>query len=543
MNNKFIISIFLFSLLVHFISQNNYISPGIDGENIVGAFYLIPIHTPGYPLYSIISKLFAYLPFGNYGFRVIFASAVFISLTSVIIFIIMLKILYPKNLSNFNIYFSSFITVLLFNFSPTFLLHSITASVYSIFSFLISLQILLIINILQDNKTSSFKECSILYFLLGILFSYHPQIAIIIFLPLVYFSIVKNTVLHFFKFAFLFLLGFCITIFLPLRTTEIQSLILSYAENWQDFIKCFAKEEFSSYIKILNIKEYLLTILFFFYHLIKQATMFFIFFAITGLSIFDRKLLKFLILLFTFNIFIFAFFLKVPIEEYVYFERIWIPAFIIYFIFIGAGISKVISKFPTKYSVIVTLLLLFLFNSCIRHYFEIKKTTVITPSAYGKKNLSYMDKNSILFVNDVGFYYCLLYLQHVENIRKDISVVCCNYLPYYSYQKELQINQKIYVYLTDKEKKAPYCLRWGFYNWEVMLNLCNRIAQNNISNRPLYFIRDTIFEDIRIYKLQKLEKLYQCQSKESCLPMIKYKGKISNKKLNIYNIFKKVISL
>lgn len=533
----------MLSLLVHFISQNNYISPGIDGENIVGAFYLIPIHTPGYPLYSVISKLFTYIPVGNYGFRVIFTSFVFIAITSVIIFVIILKVLHFQNLSNFNMYFSSTAAVLLFNFSPTFLLHSITASVYSIFSFLISLQILLITNILLDNKTSSLRECFILSFLLGILFSYHPQIALIIFLPFVYFSIGKGSILHFCKFTFLFLLGFSCLIFLPLRATETQPVILSYAENWNNFIRCFAKEEFYSYIKILNIKEYLLTILFFSYHLIKQATVFFVLFAIVGLFACCGKLLKFLILLFIFNTFIFTIFLKVPIEEYVYFERIWIPAFIIYFIFIGAGISKIMSKFHTRYPVIVLMLLIFLFNSCARHYFEMKEITTVIPSVYGKKVLSALDKDSILFINDIGFYYCLLYLQHIENVRKDISVVCCNYLPYYPHRKELQINQKTFVYLTDSEKRSPYCLKWGFHNWSVMLNLCDRIANDNISRRSLYFIRDTIFEGIRIYKLQKIERLYHCYNRRSCLPMIRYKGKISKEELSIYKIFKKAISL
>lgn len=477
-------------------------------------------------------------------------SSFFIALSLVLLCIIISKLFFLDTAGYFDA-ISCVITMSLFTFSPTFLLHGITASIYPMFAFLILIIYFLALEI-NYHLRMNFNILLLLCFLSGIILSFYPSIWFQIFIPVFVFMNFKKyyNFFNFCKFILLFLLGFSISLFLPFRTTEKEILILSYASSFKDFLKIFFKTEFFSYIKIFSFSEYFLTLLFFIYHLIRQATVFLIIFAIIGFFILikvNKEITMLLVSISVFNTIIFAFLFKVPVEDYIYMERIWIPSFLIFFIFLGYGIAKILqSKHLIKKSIILTIILTLSFNSCFRHYFEIKEAGKITPYDYGKKILLSIGKDSILFINDIGFYYSLLYLQYVEKINMDIPVICCNYLNYNSYRKHLEKNKNIFVSIHQEEEKIPYTLKWGDFNWDLLLNLCNRVARDN-KDKNIFLLSEGVFDFMRINKEQKILKI-NTQSVTFCkdeviLPIKEYKGKISKKKITIYSIIKKVISL
>ncbi len=64
-----------------------------DSGELISVPYILGIcHPPGYPLYTILGKIFTFAPFGNIAFRVNLMSALFGALTIAIIFLIIAKL-------------------------------------------------------------------------------------------------------------------------------------------------------------------------------------------------------------------------------------------------------------------------------------------------------------------------------------------------------------------------------------------------------------------------------------------------------------------
>ena len=56
---------FLFTFLLYLFTLTPSLSAGDNGELTTAAYFLGVGHAPGYPFYTLMSKLFTYIPFGN----------------------------------------------------------------------------------------------------------------------------------------------------------------------------------------------------------------------------------------------------------------------------------------------------------------------------------------------------------------------------------------------------------------------------------------------------------------------------------------------
>ena len=122
------------------------ISPGDSGEFCASSVILALPHSPGYPLYCLIGKIFTVIiPFGNYAYRINCLSALFGALTvSVLGYVIM----------NITQYLLLSLSGLLLAFSSIFWYSSIQAEVFTLHAFFVVVFLLIVMKLTRDTSDS-----------------------------------------------------------------------------------------------------------------------------------------------------------------------------------------------------------------------------------------------------------------------------------------------------------------------------------------------------------------------------------------------------
>jgi hypothetical protein len=134
----------LTGLLVFTLTLNPHIGPG-DSGTIVTASYLMGInHPPGYPLYTILGKIFTYLPFGSVGFRVNFMNSVMTVFASLLFLHTFFRV--TRNT------FASLLAAGLFCFAPCIWQYAITAEVFPLNNLLIAALFHYLVLFVQSGK-------------------------------------------------------------------------------------------------------------------------------------------------------------------------------------------------------------------------------------------------------------------------------------------------------------------------------------------------------------------------------------------------------
>jgi hypothetical protein len=180
--HKYVIAIFLFlsSLFVYLLTLAPTISWGDSAEFITVAYTLGIAHPSGYPLYTMMGKLFTLLPIGSVAFRVNLMSAVIASLTVVIVFFVTNMITQSKR--------TGVLASLVLAFSFVFWAHAVRAEVYGLNALFLAIILLIII------KFDSSRNINLLYilaFVYGLSFTNHLM-TIILAVPIALFIIIRT---------------------------------------------------------------------------------------------------------------------------------------------------------------------------------------------------------------------------------------------------------------------------------------------------------------------------------------------------------------
>ncbi|MEW6007859.1 MAG: DUF2723 domain-containing protein [bacterium] len=131
---------YIFGILVFFVSFGVYLhtlTPTIgfhdSGELITCAYTLGIAHPPGYPLYTLLGKVFITLiPFGNIAFRMNMESALFASLCVMMVYFITLKVSGRAEERKNGRIISSVVASLILAFSATFWEQAVIAEKYTL---------------------------------------------------------------------------------------------------------------------------------------------------------------------------------------------------------------------------------------------------------------------------------------------------------------------------------------------------------------------------------------------------------------------------
>ena len=428
-----------------------------DSPELAASAYTLGIaHPSGYPLYTLIGKLFTYFPFGTVAYRLNLMSAFFAALAVTLVYLIALKLAKSRVVG--------IISSLTFAFSYTFWSQATIAEVYTLNAFFVAILILLLL------KWKESFDSRLLYafcFLFGLGLTNHLTLILILPASLYFvFSNRKNAVLqpkNLCIMALLFAVGLLLYFYLPLRALHQPFM------NWGNPItikSLFEHITGSGYRHYFMPAFAMYNLKFALYFLLLQfpLTLGFSLVAFVMKWKTDRNSLIFLALIAISNITYNVFYSIHDIIVY------YIPAYLIISIFMGAGLKLAIDfllriwqKRINYYAllgiafilIMLNVLMLFnqhestqrTFNAADERYRPLIYTELFpqgvdrhsfnATDAYASFVLKIAKPNAIIVGNSDEAIFPLLYSQAVEGKRKDVIVIYANMLtsaPWYAEQ-------------------------------------------------------------------------------------------------------------
>jgi tetratricopeptide (TPR) repeat protein len=146
---------------------------------VVGPYTLGVLHPPGYPLYTLIGKLFTYLPFSNFAFRMNIMAMLF-SILALVIYFRTLSIIFKNETA-------AALSVLILAFSPLYWEYSIVAEVFGLNNLIVSLMFYIII---KWGETRDNRLLYLFSFVFGLGFAHHQTVLFL--MPAFFYFIISS---------------------------------------------------------------------------------------------------------------------------------------------------------------------------------------------------------------------------------------------------------------------------------------------------------------------------------------------------------------
>ena len=202
---------------------------GDSGEFTAAAFSLGIPHNSGYPLYSLIGKIFCMIPLGNVGFRMNLMSAFFSALTVFMVYDIIRRFTHNALCA---VTAAGFLA-----FTPLFWSQTVSAEVYPLHVFFVALMIRLL---WQWESTRNFHWLLMFVFVTGLSFGNHMQ-TVMLAPPVLYFIISGEkkaifSLKHFAAISVCFILPLTLYLYLPIRTQAGAAIHWGDPDNVERFL-------------------------------------------------------------------------------------------------------------------------------------------------------------------------------------------------------------------------------------------------------------------------------------------------------------------
>jgi len=517
------LSLFILTMAVYARTLCPTVYTGDSGELISAAYCLGNAHPPGYPLYSILGKIFTLLPFGSIAFRINAMTAFFSALTVMLVYLIILElsalIVADNSLPQLKIFrhISALTGALLLAFSEEFWSGALVTEVFSLNAFLLVLMLLIILKWNGRDRNEIYLAC----FILGLGFANHITIMMII--PAMVYYIwaesvqgkkvqVKDVSVKCFYLAMFIMAGLMVYIYLPIRAST------SPAVNWGD------PKTFSSFIKVVTRSQYgtlrlhseiktmpsldtaFKSAAAFIITMFKHFGIVAFLLSIGGLSGMLEKEYKkawFLIITFILSGVVFFVFANMPqIPMYIDMgRRFYIIPEVLFSITAGLGVLYIFNLTKNKVVGAAVLLPVFLL---IGNYQINDRSNNWIAYDHAANTLKTIENNSILFIVGDDFEFPMAYLKIVERARPDVTV----------YEAYGNIFRNIYGENsssdTEKEKIRRKLVTTTKNNVYFTKDF-NRSGYNTKPTGILYrLVRDSenIHEDMRIWNEYSLRGVY-----------------------------------
>lgn len=431
-----VLLLFIFTMGIYIISSPPTLTVGGDsGEFITSTYTLGVSHPPGFPLYCLVGKIFSLIPVSNHGWRINLLSMFFSSLTVVVVFVSIVKIIKNEIIA--------LICSLSYAFSVTAWSQSTIAEVYSLNAFFVIFCFLILL-IWEERK--KMKYFYLFSFVLGISLGNHYPLmflascayGLFIYKHKMQYLNVKQA---FVAFCFL-LLGLTVYLYLPIRAASNPPINWGNPRTAKSFFNHLIRQQYriTELEQRIDLQDKINFVKNYFIELVKQFRTLVIFIVLGIWSSFRwyRKFSEVILILFLTNsiglIFLLHFHFtpeKVSIVNVYY-----LPSYIAATIWLSCGLDyivKSLDKEKTSYqgqfarSLFLTLILVVgCYNSLLSLQINNQRNNFLAYD-YGRNILSFVEKGGILFVQKAGdeTLFPLLFLNKVMRIREDLKIFDC----------------------------------------------------------------------------------------------------------------------
>ena len=492
----------VFSVTIPFAVYLLTLAPSVtffdSGEFITAIHSLGSAHSPGYPLFINYAKPFTYLPLGDIAFRVNIATAFSAAMASYGVYLLILNLLEGEGLSGdpildgFYRRTTALGSALVFAFSARLWLQSNHDKPYPLVAFLSAL---IFYFLLQWRKKCRFGSDSPSYiylssYIFGLSFAAHQTI-VLLFPTYLYLVIsMKNGFLRRLKEMFLSLsfalIGFSIHLHLPIRATRNPLLNWGDPQTLHQFLWHFLRHGYpvdkpprslslvSAQLSSFNIPH--------------EFTWVGLAFLLTGLSAYIHgkrdEVIAYLIGVFVFLATIIGY-LNTPTDMIFLTKEFFTPLYLLTAVFIGLGAFFMLKtalsgmageKLRTVSVRGVALIAIFAlpFTLCATNYRQNDQHENHIAFDYAANTLLPLPEQAILYTWGDSGAFPLWYLQGVERMREDLSIVHAPHL-YFSWYLDTfpALFREGAIRETPLKGKAP----------EFLLELA---ISGQIGKRPVY---------------------------------------------------------
>jgi tetratricopeptide (TPR) repeat protein len=201
---------------------------GDSGELTAAAFSLGIAHGSGYPLYTLIGKLFCLIPVGNIAFRMNLMSACLGVVTVWLVYSLIFRVTVS--------HLAAFVGSLFLAFTPVFWFQMVSAEVYTLHAFFVALVLRLL---WWWDERREFFILVLFVFVVGLSFGNHLQTVMLA--PGVLWIVLSGdrralwNVRHFIILALFFMIPVLVYVYLPIRTEAGAAIHWGDPNTWDRF--------------------------------------------------------------------------------------------------------------------------------------------------------------------------------------------------------------------------------------------------------------------------------------------------------------------
>lgn len=434
----FLFTIAVFYMLISCVPASVY--SGDDGETITASCTLGIQHPPGYPLFSLIGKIFSFIPVGEPAFRVCLAPVFFASLNFLLIYLFFSRLLPVIGIQNYP-YIFRFLPSFIYAAGFTIFQQSIIVKggIYTLNNFFTILLSLILLEMLVDPSRRKWLFLFSLVF--GLSLGNHLMIEIIT-LPAYAFILLSSGALKqkkprdFATAAFFFLCGTFIYSYLPLRA---GSAVLNWGDpstpenffqvltRWQyvggEIAKSFGSM-LAQFVKFFSAAGYAML----------WAGLFFAAFGAAFLFRRSRPVFAYLLIIPAMCLLAVTFYLNLAQDKIYIMETYITPVYFPFSVMCVLGIYFILKKLPGPLKAnafkgtAAAVLALFAFQA-LYFYPKLDKSRYFSAYDYVRNILDSTEENSILFLTGDGVVFPCWYLQIVKKYRPDVASIGTAVLP------------------------------------------------------------------------------------------------------------------
>lgn len=463
---------------------------GDDGETITTLYTLGIQHPPGYPLHTLLGKLFTFLPLGELSFRVYLFSAFLSLINFLLVYFFFLRFSILAGIKT-HIQLMSAISGLIFSLGFTIWEQSVIAKggIYSfnIFFTLLLTHIILTIYINPHKKTKYLYLFSLVY----ALSLTHHHMSQELLLPLYIFFLFKAgafknlSLLNILLSLMFFFCGIFVYFYLPTRA-DITYLNWGQPSTFDNFIKVITRWQYlrseltrSFAGSIQQIWKFITSISF-------EYALIGLLFLIPGMTaIYKREKNIFIYLsgIILFLLIVTAIYLNLTKDRLFIMETYITPVYFALSIFISVGIYHTCLWLKDRLQ-IKLVILISLFSCtliCAQIFYarpKLDKSNYFMAYDYNINMFNSLETNSMLFATGDGIVFPSWYLKYAKKYRPDITIIGSAVLPMKWVRDSItRQNPTIFVPQISSEKIGT----------ESTGYIINTLIKKNFSTFPIYF--------------------------------------------------------